>query len=301
MQDPQKPDQALSFITRTPAVDVFGLALAPSLRAIYPIPSFGESRNSPSTFARRITPDCAIEGSEAASPIVGRLVDRELHDELTGEAYAVIDGVDGRAHHVRFRGLEAFAQAPPPGGIVEVRRLGGFDETRPTLELATRSDLGLADQVRAEGATWLDHRLVEREPMLLAHGGFGAETRDALRARAEHLADQGLARRDGQRIVVQRDLLKTLRQRELEAVGARLSAELKLPHLPVVHGTPVGGTFGQRLALASGRFALIDNGLGFHLVPWSREIDQRLGKSITGLAKASGIEWQLGRKRDLGL
>jgi hypothetical protein len=33
----------------------------------------------------------------------------------------VIDGTDGRAHHVRFRGIEAFAHAPPAGGIVEVR------------------------------------------------------------------------------------------------------------------------------------------------------------------------------------
>ena len=57
----------------------------------------------------------------------------------------------------------------------------------------------------------------------------------------------------------------------------------------------------QRLILASGRFAMIDNGLGFQLVPWSREIDHRLGESVTGLAKAGGIEWQLGRKRDLSL
>ena len=49
---------------------------------------------------------------------------RGLHDELTGEAYAVIDGTDGRAHHVRFRGIEAFEHAPPIGGIVEVRRFG---------------------------------------------------------------------------------------------------------------------------------------------------------------------------------
>jgi hypothetical protein len=42
MQDPQQPDQALSPITGTLAVDVFGLALAPSfLRAICSIPSFG--------------------------------------------------------------------------------------------------------------------------------------------------------------------------------------------------------------------------------------------------------------------
>jgi hypothetical protein len=30
----------------------------------------------------------------------------------------VIDGIDGRAHYVRFRGVEAFADAPPAGGIV---------------------------------------------------------------------------------------------------------------------------------------------------------------------------------------
>ncbi|MDU1496471.1 MULTISPECIES: relaxase/mobilization nuclease domain-containing protein [Bradyrhizobium] len=249
----------------------------------------------------RAIADYAIDGLGDSSPIIGRLVDRGLHDELTGEAYAVIDGIDGRAHHVRFRGLEAFAQVPPVGGVVEIRRFGGPDEARPTLVLATRSDLSLADQVTAEGATWLDHRLVEREPMPLAHGGFGAETRDALRARAEHLADLGLARRQGQRIVVQRDLLNTLRQRELDAVGVRLSAELKVPHLPVVPSTPVAGTYRQRLILASGRFAMIDNGLGFQLVPWSREIDHRLGESVTGLAKAGGIEWQLGRKRDLSL
>ncbi|MGJ4948693.1 relaxase/mobilization nuclease domain-containing protein [Bradyrhizobium sp. HKCCYLS20291] len=249
----------------------------------------------------RSVADYAIEGSDAGSPIIGRLIDRGLHDELTGEAYAVIDGVDGRAHHVRFRGAEAFAQAPPVGGIVEVRRFGGPDEARPTLLLATRSDLGLAEQITAEGATWLDHRLVEREPMPLALGGFGAEARDALRARAAHLADQGLAQRQGQRIIVQRDLLTTLRQRDLDVVGARLSAQFNLSSLPVSPGTAVAGTYRQRLTLASGRFAMIDNGLGFYLVPWSRELDSRLGKTVSGLAKAGGIEWQLGRKRDLGL
>ena len=104
----------------------------------------------------------------AGSPINGRLVDKGLHDELAGEAYAVIDGTDGRAHHVRFRGIEAFEHAPPIGGVVEVRRFGGPRDPRPTLVLATRSDLDLRTQITAPGATWLDYRLVEREPMLLA-------------------------------------------------------------------------------------------------------------------------------------
>ena len=104
----------------------------------------------------------------------------------------------------------------PIGGIVEVRRFGGADDQRPTLVLANRSDIDLARQVTAPGATWLDHRLVERQPMPLSMGGFGGEVREAMTARAEHLADEGFARRQGQRIVLQRDLLDTLRRRELE-------------------------------------------------------------------------------------
>ncbi len=77
------------------------------------------------------------------------------------------------------------------------------NDERPTLVLANRSDLELEKQITAPGATWLDHRLVEREPMPLSMGGFGREVREAMDARAEHLADEGLARRENQRIVLQ--------------------------------------------------------------------------------------------------
>ena len=47
---------------------------------------------------------------------------------------------------------------------------------------------------------------------------------------------------------------------------------------------------------------MIDNGLGFQLVPWAREIERKLGQHIAGVARdGGGIEWSLGRKRDLGL
>jgi len=251
--------------------------------------------------------DFVIDAAREGPPIIGRLIDKGLHDELTGEAYAVIDGTDGRAHHVRLRGMEAFAHAPDVGGIVEVRRFGGPDDPRPTLILANRSHLDLNEQITAPGATWLDHRLVEREPMPLATGGFGKEVREAMDARAEHLADEGLARRDGQRIVLQRNLLSTLRRRELDAVGAELSAETGMPHVTAQAGEYVSGTYSRQITLTSGRFAMIegrgpDGGRGFQLVPWSREIDDKLGQHISGVAKSGGgIEWSLGRKRDLGL
>ncbi|MDH1270513.1 relaxase/mobilization nuclease and DUF3363 domain-containing protein [Rhizobium pusense] len=246
--------------------------------------------------------DYVIDAGKSGPQIAGRLIAKGLHDELTGEAYAVIDGTDGRAHHVRFRGVEVFEHSPPIGGIVEVCRFSRSEDDRPTLVLATRSDIDLQAQITAPGATWLDHRLVERDPMPLATGGFGNEVREAMDARLDHLADEGLARREGQRIVIQRNLLATLRRRELDAVGERLSTETGLPYRPAEAGEHVAGVYRRQLALSSGRFALVEDGLGFQLVPWSREIERKLGQHVAGVVKdGGGIEWSLGRKRDLGL
>ncbi len=244
----------------------------------------------------------------ADTPIIGRLVEKGLHDELTGEAYAVIDATDGRAHHVRFRGMEVFEHAMDISGIVEVRRFGNADDPKPTLSLANRSDRDVSQQITAPGATWLDHRLVEADPMPLAERGFGAEVRNAMAARAEHLADEGLARRQGRRIILQRNLLATLRERELDAVAERLAAETGLNHLDKAKpGEYVSGTIRQRLDLSSGRFAMIetvdpDGGLGFRLVPWSKEVDKKIGQHITGVMRdTGGIDWSIGRSRGLGL
>jgi len=62
----------------------------------------------------------------------------------------------------------------------------------------------------------------------------------------------------------------------------------------------VTGTYRQRLSLTSGRFAMIDNGLGFVLVPWTPALDRHLGRHVAGLAKENGgIEWSFGRRRGL--
>ncbi len=49
---------------------------------------------------------------------------------MTGTAYAVIDGTDGRTHHVRLPGVEALDTSPPIGCIVEVRAIGKPPERR---------------------------------------------------------------------------------------------------------------------------------------------------------------------------
>ena len=201
-----------------------------------------------------------------------RLVARGLDDELKGTVYAVVDSVDGRTHHIRFADLDAASDAAP-GGIVELRR---FEDAtgRQRTGLAVRSDLALEAQVQAGGATWLDRQLLAREPAALASGGFGREVREAMDARAEHLIGEGFARRQGQRIVFARDLLDTLRRRQLEAAGAQVASSAGLPYLPAKEGEAVAGVYRQRLNLASGRFAMIDDGLGFSLVPWSPSLER---------------------------
>jgi hypothetical protein len=81
--------------------------------------------------------------------------------------------------------------------------------------------------------------------------------------RIDYLTGESLARRQGQRTVFARDLLNTLRRRELDQVAAKLSGEIALAHRPLVEGEHVSGVYRQRVMLASRWFAMIDNGLGF--------------------------------------
>jgi hypothetical protein len=73
-----------------------------------------------------------------------------------------------------------------------------------------------------------EDRLVEREQIPLAMDGFGQDVRDAMSAR------------EGPRIVPQHGLLATLQGHELDATGARLSAETGCPahRRPVVRRSP---------------------------------------------------------------
>jgi Protein of unknown function (DUF3363) len=47
-------------------------------------------------------------------------------------------------------------------------------------------------------------------------------------------------------------------------------------------------------ARLNGRFAMIENGLGFQLAPWQPVLEKRIGQHISGLQRDDGgIEWTL--------
>ena len=251
------------------------------------------------TMGARSPSDWVIAGEDAERPVIGKLVARGLDDELKGTAYAIVDGVDGRAHHLRLPDLDATSDAAP-GAVVEMRRFtdaGG----RERIALAVRSDLGVEAQATAQGATWLDRRLIAREVTGLSEAGFGGEVRGALDRRTEHLVGEGLARRHGQRVLFAHDLLDTLRNSELTAAGERLATITGLPARTAVEGEHVAGIYRQRVMLASGRFAMIDEGLSFSLVPWTPTLERHLGRQIAGVAAASGVNWSFSHKRGLGI
>ena len=128
--------------------------------------------------------DYVLAGEAHGEPIIGRLIERGLDNELYGTAYAVVDGIDGRTHHIKLPDIELAADSAP-GSIVELR---SFEDAKGNrrVALAIRSDLSIEAQTTAGGATWLDRQLVARDPVDLG-GGFELEVRQAMEARAEHL------------------------------------------------------------------------------------------------------------------
>lgn len=241
----------------------------------------------------------ALHPQPPGDPIIGRLVDRGLMDELAGSAYAIIDGTDGRTHHLRFDDIEMTGDARP-GAIVELRT---WEDAKglPRHSLATRSDITLADQITSPGATWLDRQLVAREPAATG-SGFGREVQGAMEARKLHLEAQGLAHRQGQRLILAQDLIGTLRNAELASSAQAIAARTGLAHKPASAGEYVSGIYRERVTLASGRFAMIDTGMSFQLVPWRPALDKHLGHPITGMMSPGGtVDWTLGRGRGIGL
>jgi type IV secretory pathway VirD2 relaxase len=324
-------------------------------------------------------------GETAREKITGRVLAKGLAgDEMGERVYLVIDGVDGRVHHMEFanpspideirRGMiveaapavssprsadrniaivaeagdgiyrpshhiarirERFErQGKDPDAFVRfhIRRLealrraghaerldedhwrvpedivargqaydlaqGGGDGIR----VRTLATLDLERQITSDGATWLDRKLVAKDHLSLAETGFGREVSQALNRRAERLVETGHATQKDGLISVPRSTIAVLERQEVERVGRRMAMERGLTYAPSGPGEYVTGRLSGIATLASGRFAMLEDGLSFQLVPWQPVLDKRLNQYISGLRRDDGgIEWSLDRKRTLGL
>src|SRR5271155_4808771 len=121
--------------------------------------------------------------------------------------------------------------------------------------------------------------------------------------RKQSLVNMGQAvRLDNGGMRVSKNLIANLERAEVTRVGKAMAAERGLTFTTAKTGEYVSGTLVGSAQLASGRFAMIDYGVGFQLVPWQPVLDKRIGQHVTGTVRdAGGIEWGFGRERGLGI
>src|SRR5882757_1482351 len=324
-----------------------------------------------------------LHRENATERIVGRVLDKGLGgDEMGERVRLVIDGVDGRVHHIEMdatraeevgRGMIVVAGSAPPGpraadrNILDVAgqegvyrpsqhleraraaidRIGGDPEAfvrshvrrlealrraglveridadhwrvpadlpahgqaydlardRANIRISVLSHNGLDSQIGHDGATWLDRELLSRQRIALAGEGFGQEVKAALEKRKQALVAMGHVNDlGGGRVRARTDLIQRLDAIDIERAGKVLAAERGLQWQPVVAGSHVTGQLVGSTQLSSGRFAMIDDGLGFSLAPWRPALEQHIGRHISGIAMPDGgVDWSFARKLGLGL
>src|SRR5262249_3621370 len=301
----------------------------------------------------------ALHGEGPGQKIVGRVLAKGLAgDEMGERVHLIVDGIDGRVHHIEFKdpawveevGRDMIVEAAPvvsgprpadrniaanaadgdgiyrpsrhldriqdnferhgkdPEAFIRshVRRLEALrraghveridadhwkvlkdivergqaydlSQGGDGLRVRTLSTFSLEKQIGSHGATWLDRELIARERMAIADSGFGRQVNNALSRRAQRLVEMGHATTKDGNIQIPAGTVATLQQREVERVGQQMATERGLTYVPANTGEYVSGRLAGITSLVSGRFAMIENGLGFQLVPWQPLLEKRIG------------------------
>ena len=147
--------------------------------------------------------------------MIGRVINKGLKDELTGDYYVVVDGADGHKWYVdlsKYKNVEQLKVGQLV--ILECNKL-----TKETKVNEYHSKLhvepieSLRAMITATSLTILDRCLVNKDlQAILSNNGIGAEIKDALKQRKQVLVNRGLAKFIGQEVVVNKNLFNALRK-----------------------------------------------------------------------------------------
>jgi hypothetical protein len=222
------------------------------------------------------------------------------HDPTATEAFA-------ETHVRRLEAMQRLGGAEmrnPDGSwsiaLSHLDRVAAFERMRAGERPVTVTRLSpqpLGQLIAADAATWLDRELISDSPEPLRDAGFGAAARDAQARRRQWLIAQGFAEESGGGVSYRPDMLATLQRRELLRVAGQLSDELNLRFAETPSGGRVEGIYRRSVALASGRFALVEKSHEFTLVPWRPVLDRYAGKPVSGIMRGDAISWSIGRGR----
>lgn len=168
-------------------------------------------------------------------------------------------------------------------------------------EINTLSSFSLESQIKADGATWLDRRLLSRKSNTMHNSRFGKAVKTAQQARQNYLIEQGLAEEESGSIRYRRNLLYTLQQRELQTSGNRIAKESKSTFVQTSDGDRFEGAYSRPVHLASGKFAVVEKSKEFTLVPWRHALEQQRGKTISGVMRGATASFDFTKKRGIGI
>ncbi|HYE28311.1 MAG TPA: relaxase/mobilization nuclease RlxS [Allosphingosinicella sp.] len=183
---------------------------------------------------------------------------------------------------------------------VAARHEARLVQSRP-VEVELVSAIPLERLPRWEGATWLDRHLASEEREPLRDAGFGREVRSALAVRRLWLVEQELALENAGRFRLRPDAIALLQRRELLRVAGEIARDTGLAFAETGDGSRIEGVLRRRLDLASGRFAMIETGREFSLVPWRPVLARAVGHEVSGMIRRDGgVSWSIGRDRGIG-
>ncbi len=307
--------------------------------------------------------------------VQGRLLKIGYANELTGASFAVVDGLDGRAHY--FDIGARFTQGLKAGDMIEIklrspgatkmdrtiaaianehhglysrkkhrdfdpsaseRHLDAFERRLETLRKArlvetfTRGSVDVRkdflkkvdkhfeklarqsptiirklerrdfeQQITARGETWLDHQLAGTASEPLGYSGLGGEVRAAMNRRMETHRERGFVRDHGAKSLTQSQL-KSLQQEGMDRAARDIEGQTGLRYKAMEGGQSFSGSFKRTYETAHAKFAIIENGLNFSLVPWKQGLEHLRQRQVQ-LAMSPGmdISWTRGRSRGLSL
>ncbi len=232
-----------------------------------------------------------FDANKTDQKITGKIVAIGFSNELQDQHYVVIDGTDGKLHYAEIGRLSKY---DPPSKDLVVTLRGSAPENRfgqtmkPTAGMFIESHLPFRDLATAEGATWLDRKLLSKQPERFQEKGFGVDANRALKLRQRWLVQEGLMIEKGGQLVAQRRMLVKLSNRDVSKVGNDLTKKLNMSRVSPSEISASSAKIAQSIRLASGRFAVLQKGKQFALVPWTQAMQMRKAKGY-GIEARKGI------------
>ncbi|HEY1612346.1 MAG TPA: relaxase/mobilization nuclease RlxS [Rhizomicrobium sp.] len=176
----------------------------------------------------RATSDYAIfdAGEPGAKPLIGRLAARGLSDELNDRHYAIVDGLDGRAHYVE---LGEARDDVPVGSIVQIRgrEAAPREVDRTVARIAEQNGGRYSEELHRQADLSASREFVQAhvrrlEAMRRLMGAAEREADGSWKIASDHLARAATFERDqsGKALVTVELLSRASLQQQIGAEGA---------------------------------------------------------------------------------